>query len=121
MERIGLSHSEMQHVIDRAKRSSEEASLRAHEKMLRAEEKLKHKMSTAQRKMENRSDHHGHGTAGKPHWSFRWSQPQPGNSSSGYAAAADTEKERLAILQMLQEKKISLEQAELLLKSLEGN
>lgn len=91
-------------VGDRVRRRVDEATRRAEEKMKRAEEKLRR----AQAKVH-----------GRPHVLFGW-DPEP-KSAAEPAGEVVSDEERMTILRMLQEKKITSEEADKLLAALEGN
>jgi hypothetical protein len=82
----------------------EQAARRAEEKMRRAEDKM--------RRVESRARNH-------PHVMFGWDpSARPASEPAGEPVS---DEERLAILKMLQEKKITSEEADKLLAALEGN
>lgn len=120
---VGMSEERMKEVEKRLEAAKERAARRAEEASKRAQEKLERKLAAAERKAERkaraaaarearkqraRSDFKGHGVV---------ITPPPTRK-----AATDpvSEEERLMILQMLQDQKINVEQAEQLLSALEG-
>jgi hypothetical protein len=113
-----LSEEQARRIEDRAREASERAASRAQERIRRAQEKMEQKMAAAQRKMEiksqlrERASRHGH-----RNWSFNIPTP-----ASPVTPLSDpvSEDERLMILHMLEEKKITMEEAEELLTALEG-
>jgi hypothetical protein len=114
-----LSEEQAQRIEERARETSERAATRAQERIRRAQEKMEQKMAMAQRKMEakkqlmERASHRSH-----RHWNINIpTPPAPGAPT----AEPVSEDERLIILRMLEEKKISSEEAEQLLSALEGN
>lgn len=111
MQRAGLPQPHVERLMERARHSSLQASARLQEKMRRAQEKIDQKMAAAQRKAEAKRR-----PAEKFSFTFT-SQPSRAEKSP---ASAVSEEERLYILKMLAEKKITVEQAETLLKALEG-
>ncbi len=122
--RAGISPQEAERIMQRAREASEQASARAQEKMRRAREKIDRKMAEAQRKAAQRDEaaerRHGalhssfRGGWEPRRWHFEWrSQPQT-------EQAPVTDEERLTILRMLEQKKITVEEAERLLAALEG-
>jgi hypothetical protein len=119
--RVGLSDAEVERIVQRARQASERATERAQEKMRRTQERLERKLSNAARKAEIKAraaERRGQ-TAGRRSWSFEWhvpTGPQPPRPPREPAS----EEERLMILRMLEQKKISLEEAEELLAALEG-
>jgi hypothetical protein len=115
----GVSPAETDRIMRRARESSERANLRAHEKLQRAREKLDRKLAAAQRKVEEseRAAGQRRGSQEKPTWSFEWpAPPSPAQRESGRS-----DEESLIILRMLEQKKITLEEAEQLLEALQGN
>lgn len=114
--RAGISPLEAERIMHRARQASERASARAQERMRRAREKLDQKMAEAQRKMEQRGGAAGwHRGGWEPrHWHFEWSA-KPSTRETEV-----TDEERLAILRLLEQKKITVEEAERLLAALEG-
>jgi hypothetical protein len=118
LSRAGVGTIESERIIRRARESSERANLRAQEKMQRARERLDRKLATAQRKAEERERAAGQQRPGqgKKTWSFEW--PTPAAPAQREPEVSD--EERLMILRMLEQKKISLAEAEQLLEALEG-
>lgn len=112
----GLPPEESERILQRARQASERANIRAQEKMRRAQEKLDRKVQAAQRKAELRmkaAERRGQ-TPSKRSWSFDWAPTPP------KPAQAASDEERLFILRMLEEKKITIAEAEQLLAALEG-
>lgn len=113
-----FTEEQARNIEERAREASERAALRAQEKMRRAQEKMEQKMSAIQRKMEmksrklERAGRHMH----RP-WSINIPTPPAPPSPLGEPVSED---ERLMILQMLEQKKITMEEAEQLLSALEG-
>jgi hypothetical protein len=85
---------------------------RAQEKIARTQERLARKMEAASRRAEQR----GRVPPGRAR-AYPW-PPQPPNPPEAREPVSD--EERLMILRMLEQKKISLEEAENLLAALEG-
>lgn len=117
----GVSAERAARISEQAREASQRATQRAQEKMRHAQEKIRRKMEQAQRKAEARARkdearyrREERRSAGRS-WSFDSSstppQPPPDPVS---------EEERLMILRMLAEKKISMDEAEKLLSALEG-
>lgn len=124
LKQAGLSSAEAERVMEKARLTSERAAALAREKMRRAQERLERKLAAARQRAEQRAraaerkgpaGQRGPGTARRP-WSFEWASP----SATTSAAEAVTDEERLMILRMLEQKKITVEQAEQLLSALEG-
>lgn len=110
---VRLSEEQTKRIEQRAR----EATSRAQRKMRQAQEKLERKMAAAQRKAERRARSAERRTRGYSHtWSF-------GLPSTPAKPAGDpvSDEERLMILRMLEQKKISPEEAEQLLAALESN
>jgi sRNA-binding protein len=111
MMRMGFSHPNIERLVERARQSNQQASARVQEKMRQAQAKLEQKLAAAQRKAEAKS---GRRPSEKVSFSFG-GQPFPAPEKP-----AASEEERLLILKMLEEKKITIEEAEMLLNALEG-
>lgn len=116
---FGMSEEGKQRLEDRARLVRDRATARAEERVRSAQVKLEQKMAAAQRRAEHRARSAERAAArrGHPTWNFGAPPvppvpPEPGEPVS--------EEERLMILRMLEQKKISLEEAEQLLASLEG-
>jgi hypothetical protein len=121
----GLSQQETERIVEQAMRTSERETARAEEKMRRAQEKLERKLEAQRRQAEQRAfvaDRRN-----KRHsWSFEWPSPPsppspPAPPAPPAKAAPVSEEERLMILRMLEQKKITLEEADRLLQALEGS
>lgn len=113
----GLAEDKARRIEERSRQVAERATQRAQEKIRRAQERLEQKLATAQRKAEQKARiaarrsraHHRHSlNINIP------SHPMPPIEDP------ISDEERLAILRMLQEKKITPEEAEQLLSALEG-
>lgn len=117
ISRSGMSQEEIDRIMQRARESSERANARAQEKVRRAQEKLERKLEYERRRQEQhaqngerwgmRSGRHG------VHINFPPTPPPPPKEPV-------SEEERLTILRMLEQKKITLQEAEQLLNALEG-
>lgn len=113
----GISAERMEQIMKRARETSERAAARAQEKMRRAQEKVERKLEIAQRKAEARA--RAAERRGARSWSVNIGSPyNPPAASEPKEPVSD--EERLMILRMLEEKKISLDEAERLLAALEG-
>jgi hypothetical protein len=112
----GLSEEAAEKISRKAREASERATRRAQEKLQRTQERIERKVEAARRKAEMKSR------------SARRSEQRQERKAWRGATVADSstetepvgDEERLMILRMLEEKKISLEQAEELLSALEG-
>ncbi len=130
--RVGMSPDETQRVIDLAMQASEREANRAQEKMRRAQEKLERKLEATQRRAEQKAQsaernswtraRHtwGHGSHTLKVDLSASSTPSTPPASAAPAAEPVSEEERLMILRMLEQKKISMEEADRLLSALEG-
>jgi ElaB/YqjD/DUF883 family membrane-anchored ribosome-binding protein len=102
----------------RMREAGDRAAARAREKMQRTQEKIRRKIENAQRRAEQRarSSEKCSQPREKRAARFEWStpKPEPGNEPV-------TDEERLMILKMLEQKKITTEEADQLLAALEGN
>lgn len=114
----GLSAEETERLMEGALRTSERETARAREKIRRAQAKMERKLEASLRRRQRkavaadrRSRSYRDGP-GAPDWPAPDSTPQ---------AEPVSEQERLMILRMLEEKKISLEEADQLLAALEGD
>ena len=112
----GLSEGEMERIMDQWRISSERASERAQTKMERAQKKLERKIEAARRKSAIRARAAEARQRGRKRgaWAVGVSV-QPDKDREPVS-----EEERLMILRMLEQKKISPEEAEQLLAALEG-
>jgi hypothetical protein len=120
----GMPAAEAEQTMRRAKEASERATQRAQERMRRAQAKLDRKLEAAQRKAEfkMRAAERRAQPSGKPGAKFQWPAPPvpPAPPAPPGAAEGASEEERLLILKMLEQKKISIAEAEQLLAALEG-
>ena len=117
--RAGVPPAEAERILRRAQQSSERANLRAQEKLQRAREKLDRKLAAAQRRVEEREQASAGRNAEQPKrtWSFDW----PASRTPAQSQSEASDEERLMILRMLEQKKISLAEAQQLLEALEGD
>ena len=112
-----LPIEESQRILERARAESERATTRAQERMLRAQEKMEAKLEAARRRAELKSQaaQRRAQATNRRGRVFDWTPqtPQPPKE-------AVSDEERLLILRMLEQKKISLSEADELLSALEG-
>ncbi len=116
----GYSEAEAERTVQRAREESQQASMRAQEKMHRAQEKLDRKIVAAQRKVELKAraaERRQRSQSSGESWSYSGSAP----TAAKPPKAPASDEERLMILRMLEQKKISLEEAEELLAAIEGS
>jgi hypothetical protein len=112
-----LSNEQRRRIEDQARQAGERAASRAQEKMRRAQEKMEQKMAAMHRKMEMKNRERERATRrAQRSWSFNVPTPPVPPAPPGEPVSED---ERLMILRMLQDKKITMEQAEQLLSALE--
>jgi DUF4097 and DUF4098 domain-containing protein YvlB len=113
----GIAGEEARRIEERSRQAAERATQRAQEKIRRAQERLEQKLAAAQRKAEQKARiaarksraHHRH--------------PFSVNIATHPRMPAEepvSDEERLVILRMLEQKKITPEEAEQLLAALEG-
>lgn len=117
ISKSGYSPEETERIMRQAQERSERAAAQAQEKMRRTQEKLERKLEDARRKSERGAQSAGR-AGSHPHshtWHFEWPPPPPAQAKEPVG-----EEERLLILRMLEQKKISLQEAEVLLSALEG-
>jgi hypothetical protein len=113
MNQIGFSDEQRQRILEQARRSSERAAERAQEQARRAQEKLERKLEAVRRRNEMKDRH-----AEKR--GRRSINVEIGVQPTEPAPESVSDEERLTILRMLEQKKISLAEAESLLDALEG-
>ena len=121
----GLSTEQIERIQQRAREAGERASARAQEKLGRAQERLERKLAQAQRHAERQARYaeaRARASAERVErrarmWHGPWGE-HAGHPASPAEPVGD--EERMVILRMLQEKKISLQEAESLLAALEG-
>jgi len=117
MGKSGLSEDEIEQIMARTRAESERAAERAQERMRRTQEKMEQKLEAARRRAEQKAQAaERRSQSRKRPWNFEWTKPQPTPEKSHVS-----DEERLMILRMLEQKKISLEEAEQLLSALESS
>jgi hypothetical protein len=118
----GMSEERMRELQERLERAKERAESRAAVASQRAQEKLERKIAAAQRKAERKARTAAAREARKQRQRSRFSEPNIVIKPAVRPERREpiSEEERMMILQMLQDKKISVEQAETLLSALEG-
>ena len=117
MGKAGLSEAETEALMERARETQERAAALAQEKMRRAQAKLERKLEAARRRSEMKAQaaERRSQSRGRRPWSFEWPSPPPPPPKEPVS-----DEERLMILRMLEQKKITLQEAEELLAALEG-
>jgi len=113
-----LTEDQARRIEERAREASERATSRAQERVKRAQEKLEQKLAAAQRKIEYKTQARERATRHSKHgFSINFpTQPVAPEPPSDPVS----EDERLMILRMLEQNKITMEEAEVLLSALEG-
>jgi hypothetical protein len=104
-------HGMASDISERVRRKVEQSARRAEQKMRRAESRIKH--------AEQRVNHHGRIRTNIDVGRWKWNVA-PGSFPPGTINEPVSDEERMAILKMLQEKKITSEQADKLLAALDG-
>lgn len=117
----GMPQAEADRVMRRAREAQEKANARAQEKIRRAHLKMERKLEAATRKaeMKMKAADRRPSPPTRQSWKFEWPAP-PTTPTKTEASESVTDQERLLILQMLEQKKISIAEAEQLLAALEG-
>lgn len=120
----GFSQEQIERMQERVREASERVSERVQDKLERAQERLERKMAHAQRNAERharaaeaRARAAAERAYHREHRAWRGHVPPP-EPETPHAPVSD--EERMLILKMLQEKKITVEDAESLLSALEG-
>jgi hypothetical protein len=115
VSKAGLSPEETERLMEQARKVSEIETERTQENMRKAREKLKRKIEASRRKHELKAQaaHRRARVHSKRTWGIEFPSPPP-------TPDPVSEEERLMILNMLEQKKISLDEAEQLLSALEG-
>lgn len=120
----GFSPEDTERVVEQAMRAGERETARAEEKIRRAQEKLERKLEEAHRKAEQKARASERSTWARQRHSWGRTIPNPPTSPAPPVPPPVnepvTEEERMLVLKMLEQKKISLEEAEKLLEALEG-
>jgi hypothetical protein len=125
-DQTGLSPEQVDRIMQRAQQSTEKATQRARERMRQAQEKLERKLAEAQRKAEYRAraaqqrdrERRQAEAASRPgSWPRGRGEAETPTSETSEQTFQD---ERLMILRMLEQKKITPQEAEDLLAALEG-
>lgn len=129
----GVSAEHAERIRQQAQEASKRAMERAQEKMMRAQERMERKMETIQQRAAQRAAQQAAAErrseemrARRKSYRFDFDEPQPPRPPAPPIppqpeAPVVTDEERLVILKMLEQKQITLEQAEQLLAALEGN
>ena len=117
----GLSPEETDRIMEKARARSERAAAQAQEKVRRAQERVTREQERMERHFEERARSESQRSrANRDGFSFGWNMPPRPPVPPTPPAAPVSEEERLTILRMLEQKKITIEDAEMLLSALEG-
>jgi hypothetical protein len=117
----GLSPEETERIMEKARARSERAAAQAQEKVRRAQERVTREQERMERHFEERARSESQRSrANRDGFSFGWNMPPRPPVPPTPPAAPVSEEERLTILRMLEQKKITIEDAEMLLSALEG-
>lgn len=123
-----ISPEEAERIAQRARAASERAAAQAQERMHRAQEKLERKLAAARQRAEQRAQRAERraqrSETGRHAWRFEWhTTPKPPTPPTPPEPPSEpvSDDERLVILHMLEQKQISLEEADKLLSALEGD
>jgi DUF4097 and DUF4098 domain-containing protein YvlB len=111
----GLSPEQIERIMGQARKANEREAARAQEKMRRAQDKLERKLEAARRREEMKARTADRRSRSKGSWGFEFNAPP-----APPVQETVSDEERLMILRMLEQKKISMEEAEQLLEALEG-
>lgn len=121
----GFNQEQIDSFQKQAHAASEKASEQVQQKLNQAQERLERKLEQAERKAER----HARASEARAHSAAERFRHRDQRSPHGYSAGTGetegyhdpiSDEERLLILKMLQEKKISMDEAESLLSALEG-
>jgi ATPase subunit of ABC transporter with duplicated ATPase domains len=113
-----LSEEQARRIEERARETSERAAARAQERIRHSQERMERKLAAAQRKVEIKAQARERAARHGPHgWNMPIPTPPTPPAPVGEPVSED---ERLMILRMLEQKKITMEEAEHLLTALEG-
>jgi hypothetical protein len=112
----GLTAERAEHIARHAQQAGERARARAEERIQRAQEKIARKLEAARRRAEQRA------RAAERAARDRRKRPEPVDwpASRKQPVEPVSEEERLMVLQLLEQGKITMEEAEQLLAALEG-
>jgi hypothetical protein len=117
LEKTAMSAEKAERIAERAREASERANQRAQEKIQRAQAKMERKLEAARRRAEMKARAAEGAARDRRRRAEPLSRPVPVSKS---VAEPVSEEERLLILQMLENGKITTEEAEQLLTALEG-
>lgn len=120
LSEMNLPGVEVDRLLERTRQATERSNQRAQDKLRRAQDRMQRKIEATARKAELKARAaERRSRSGGFAWNFEWRPSVPGEPPRPEPPQVSDE-ERLMILRMLQEKKISVEEAEHLLAALEG-
>jgi len=114
---IGISSEAADRIAEKTRKAKERANRHAHDKMMRAHEKMQRKLEAARRRAERKvksAERAARDRRRRPE-SYQWSPQKPESVQEPVS-----DQERLLVLEMLEQGKISIDEAEQLLAALEG-
>lgn len=117
LEMSGVTAEKASKIAEKTRLATERANQRAQEKMKRAQEKMQRKVEAARRRAERKAraaERAARDRRRRPE-SSQWTPPEPEPAQEPVSDA-----ERLMILEMLEQSKITMDEAEQLLAALEG-
>lgn len=114
LEKTALSAEQAERIAARAREASERANRRAQEKIRRSQEKMQRKLEAAQRRAESKA------RAAERAARDRRRRPESPEPPRRPKSEPVSDEERMMILQMLEQGKVTPEEAEQLLAALEG-
>jgi flagellar biosynthesis GTPase FlhF len=114
LEKTALSAEQAERIAERAREASERANRRAQEKIRRSQEKMQRKLEAAQRRAERKA------RAAERAARDRRRRSEPPKRPIRQKTEPVFDEERMMILQMLEQGKVTPEEAEQLLAALEG-
>ncbi len=116
----GMSPEQTSKILEQARLANERGASRAQEKLRIAQEKLERKLEATRRQQEKKERSEERSRAHhKRSWGKEWPAPAPAPPPAPSTAPV-SEEEHLMILRMLEQKKITPEEADQLLSALEG-
>lgn len=116
----GLTPEQVERINQRAREASQRASERAEEKMRQAQERLERRMAQTQQRMEQKARVAEARARRQEHRSPGVGWPIAPVEPSSPLNEPVSDEERLTVLRLLEQKRITLEEAEALLSALEG-
>lgn len=116
----GMSSEQVNRILGQARQASERGAARAQEKLRQSQEKLERKLEANRRLQEKRARAASGHSQAQDRRTWGSEPPSAPTAPMSTPGGQATEEERLMILRMLEQKKITLEEADRLLSALEG-